>query len=82
MPIVEERRAALILLLILCFALASLSNIAAVNAEEDSWATMEPMPTLRENFEVAVSNGIMLFSVTVPAIIYRRIIRKYSQQRE
>jgi len=54
---VGERRTTLIVLLILCSGLVTLPNIATVRATEDSWTTMEPMPTLRENFEIAILNG-------------------------
>jgi len=56
-PTVGERRTTLIVLLILCSGLVTLPNIATVRATEDSWTTMEPMPTLRENFEIAILNG-------------------------
>lgn len=41
-PIVGERRATLILLLILCFVL---STLPLVRASEDFWATLAPLPT-------------------------------------
>jgi len=40
-----DRRAALIAFLVLCSLVASLPNIAAVRATEDSWTTMAPLPT-------------------------------------
>jgi len=54
---VRETRATLLLLMILCSLLVSLPNIPTVRATEDSWATLEPMPTLRGNFEIAVLDG-------------------------
>jgi len=50
-------RATLILFLIFCSVLVSLTNIAAVRAAEDSWAIMEPMPTARAWLGVAVADG-------------------------
>jgi len=52
-----ERRARLILLLILCSLMVALPNITTVNAAEDSWAIMEPMPTARAWLGVAVVDG-------------------------
>ena len=49
-----EQKTALILLLILCFAI---STIPLVSASEDSWTTMEPMPTARSSLGVAVEDG-------------------------
>jgi hypothetical protein len=49
-----ERKTALILLLILCF---TISFIPLVSAAEDSWTTLEPMPTARRNLGVAVVDG-------------------------
>ena len=46
-----EQKTALFLLLILCFALATLP---LVRAAEDYWTTMEPMPTSRSSLGVAV----------------------------
>lgn len=54
---VGDRRATLIAFLILCSLLVSLQNIVAVGAAEGYWKTLEPIPTLRENFEIAVLNG-------------------------
>jgi len=54
---VGKRRITVVLLLILCSGLVTLPNIVMVRATEDSWTTLEPMPTLRENFEIAVLNG-------------------------
>lgn len=48
--------AMVILLLALSLSLSAFS-IPPVRAAEDSWTTMEPMPTLRENFELVVLNG-------------------------
>lgn len=52
-----ERRAALLLLLIFCSLLVALPNIETVRAAEDSWTIMEPMPTARNGFGVAVIDG-------------------------
>jgi len=49
-----EQKTALILLLILCFAV---STLPLVSASEDSWTTLEPMPTPRCGFGVAVVDG-------------------------
>lgn len=57
MPTVGERRAALILLLILCSLMIDLPIIETVRAAEDSWIPLEPMPTIRRNLGVAVVNG-------------------------
>jgi len=51
-PKVSKRRATTILLLF-CFGLSTLS-LPLVSATEDSWTTMEPMPTARSNHSVAV----------------------------
>jgi N-acetylneuraminic acid mutarotase len=56
-PTVGERRATLVLLLILCSLLVALPNIETVSATEDSWTTMEPMPTARAGIGVAVVDG-------------------------
>jgi len=56
-PIVGDRRATLIVFLVLCSILVSLPNIAAVRAAEDSWTSMEPMPTVRAWLGVAVVDG-------------------------
>lgn len=42
------------LLMILCFVI---STLPVVRAAEDSWTTLEPMPTARSGFGVAVVNG-------------------------
>jgi N-acetylneuraminic acid mutarotase len=49
-----EQRTALILLLILCVAI---STLPLVGASENSWTTLEPMPTPRASFGVAVVEG-------------------------
>jgi len=54
---IGEIRATLLLLTILCSLLVSLPNITAVRAAEDSWTTMEPMPTARAGIGVAVVGG-------------------------
>jgi len=56
-PMMGDRRAALIVFLVLCSLLVSLPNIAAVRAVEDSWTTLEPLPTIRRDLGVAVVNG-------------------------
>ena len=56
-PMMGDRRAALIVFLVLCSLLVSLPNIAAVRATEDSWTTLEPLPTIRRDLGVAVVNG-------------------------
>ena len=57
MPMVGKRRAALILLLILCFLVVTLPEVETVRAVEDSWTTLEPMPTARSGLGVAVLDG-------------------------
>ena len=57
MPTVGERRATLILLLILCSLMVALPNVETVRATEDSWSTLEPMPTARSGLGVAVVDG-------------------------
>jgi len=52
-----DKRATLIIVLVLISVLASLPNIEAVWAAEDSWTTMEPMPTARSGLGVVVVNG-------------------------
>jgi N-acetylneuraminic acid mutarotase len=52
----KKKRATLCLLLILCFVLLLLS-FPLVNATEDSWTTLEPMPTARSGLGVAVVDG-------------------------
>jgi N-acetylneuraminic acid mutarotase len=54
---VGDKRVALILMLVLCSVLVSLPNIAAVRATEDSWITLESMPTARTSLGVAVVDG-------------------------
>jgi len=56
-PMVGERRAALILLLILCSVLITLPNIVAVRAVEDSWTTKASMPSALGRQGNAVVNG-------------------------
>ena len=53
----SERVATLILLLILCSLMVALPNIKTVYATEDSWVTLEPMPTARYALGVAVVYG-------------------------
>ncbi|UCC58441.1 MAG: hypothetical protein JSW14_00495 [Candidatus Bathyarchaeum sp.] len=53
----REKRATLILLLILCFPIVALPNTEIASATEDSWTTMEPMPTARAWLGVAVVDG-------------------------
>ncbi len=52
-----DRRATLLVFLVLCCILVSMPNIIVVKAAEDSWATMEPMPTARSSLGVAVVDG-------------------------
>jgi N-acetylneuraminic acid mutarotase len=54
---VGDRRATIILLLILCSLLVALPNVETVRAVEDSWTTLEPMPTARSGLGVAVVDG-------------------------
>lgn len=56
-PAVEKRWTILVLLLFLCSGLVTLPNIATVRATEDSWTTMEPMPTAETGLGAAVVNG-------------------------
>jgi len=49
-----DQRIALILLLVLSFAISTLPLVSAV---EDSWTTMEPMPTAERGLGAAVVNG-------------------------
>jgi N-acetylneuraminic acid mutarotase len=53
----ENKRALLIVLLILCSLLVAFPIIEIVMAAEDSWTTMEPMPTDRAWLGVAVVEG-------------------------
>jgi len=55
-PLLGDRRVTIIIVLVLISVLASLPNIEAVWAAEDSWTTMSPMPTERFSFGVAVVN--------------------------
>jgi N-acetylneuraminic acid mutarotase len=54
---VGDRRATLIVFLVLCSLLVSLQNIAAVWAAESSWTKLEPLPTIRRDLGVAAVNG-------------------------
>jgi N-acetylneuraminic acid mutarotase len=56
-PMIGERRATVLLVMILCSLLVSLQNISAVKAAEDYWTTLEPMPTSRAGIGVAVVDG-------------------------
>jgi len=56
-PIVEKRRAALILMLILCSAFVAIPNTEIVRASEDSWTILAEMPTARSGLGVAVVDG-------------------------
>lgn len=56
-PMVGDRRAKLIVFLVLCILLVSLANITAVSASEDYWTTKESMPTERYRFGIAVVEG-------------------------
>jgi len=55
-PTVGERRVTLVILLILCSGLVTFPNIATVRAAEDSWITLEPMPTAETGLGAAVVN--------------------------
>jgi hypothetical protein len=52
--LVGDKRAALILLLILCSLMVTLPKVETVRAAEDSWTTLECMPTARCGLGVAV----------------------------
>ena len=52
-----DRRATLIVFLVLCSLSINLSNIAAVRAAEGSWTTLTEMPTARAGIGVAVVDG-------------------------
>lgn len=54
---IGKTRATLIVFLVLCSLLVSLTNIEAVRAVEDSWETMAEMPTARSGLGVAVVDG-------------------------
>jgi N-acetylneuraminic acid mutarotase len=56
-PMMGDRRATLILLLILCSLMVTLPNVETVRAAEDSWTIMEPMSTARAWLGVAVVDG-------------------------
>jgi len=49
--------ALLIVMLVLCSSLVAFPIIETVNATEDTWITLEPMPTARCGFGVAVVDG-------------------------
>jgi len=51
---VGDRRATLIVFLVLCSLVVAFPNIETVRAAEDFWTTMEPMPTARSRFGIAV----------------------------
>jgi len=53
---VNKSKSTVALLLVLSFILPSFS-LPVVNAVEDSWVTLEPMPTARSGFGVAVVDG-------------------------
>jgi N-acetylneuraminic acid mutarotase len=52
-----DQRATLIAFLVLFSLSINLLNIAVVRAVEDSWTTLEPLPTIRRDLGVAVVNG-------------------------
>lgn len=54
---IGDKRATLTIFLVLCSLLITLTKVAVARAAEDSWTTMEPMPTARNGFGVAVVNG-------------------------
>ena len=54
---VGERRATLLLLVILCSLLVALPSTVTARAAEDYWTTLEPMPTARSGLGVAVVDG-------------------------
>ena len=56
-PMMGDKGAMLILLLILCSVLVALPKVETVRAAEDSWATKASMPTARAQLGVAVVNG-------------------------
>ena len=56
-PLIVDRKVTLIILLILCSMLVALPNTEIVRATEDSWSTLEPMPTARSGLGVAVVDG-------------------------
>jgi len=53
----KEKRATLILLLILCSLMGAIPNIETVRASEDSWAIISPVPQGRLGPGVAAVNG-------------------------
>jgi len=55
-PVVGDKTAILSVLLILCLVF-SLLSLPLVNAVEDSWTTLAPMPTARAGIGIAVANG-------------------------
>ena len=55
-PMLIDKKATLVSLLILFSLMISLANFPAVNAVEDSWIPLDPMPTPREKFEVVLLN--------------------------
>ena len=55
-PLMADRRAAFIVLLLLSIVLITFPNITTVRATDDSWTTKEPMPTARNGLGVAVVN--------------------------
>ena len=55
-PIMGERRATLILLLVLCFNLSTF-EVSLADAAEDLWITKEPMNEARSRLGVVVVNG-------------------------
>lgn len=57
MPLVGDRKVTFILLLFLSSLLVALPNTEIARAAEDSWTTMEPMPTVRSGLGVAVVDG-------------------------
>ena len=56
-PMMGDRRATLIVFFVLYSLLVSLPNITAVWAAEDSWISLEPMPTPRAGLGTAVVDG-------------------------
>jgi len=56
-PMMGDRRATLIVFLVLCSLSISITNIAAVRAAEDSWISLTEMPTARAGIGVAVVEG-------------------------
>jgi len=54
---VGDRRATLIVFLVLCSLVVAFPNIETVRAAEDSWTTLTEMPTARSGLGVAVVDG-------------------------